>query len=87
MDGLEMKYHIMFCDTVIMPDGSKVKVSDLHFHEPKHEYDIGTRHHHGRARQIPESEDAEKFLEDYMVEGNFVKILEVGESTYRYNNK
>jgi len=88
VDGkINMKYHIMYSDTVILPDGEKVKVSELHFEEPKHEYDIGTRHHYGRPREIPETEETEKFLEDYMVEGNFVQILEVGASTYRFENQ
>ena len=33
----------MYSDTLILPNGEKVRVSDVHFEEPKHDYDVGTR--------------------------------------------
>ena len=69
----------MYSDTLILPNGDKVKVSDVHFEEPKHDYDVGTRLDFGRKQK---EDEPNRFLEDYMKE-NFVKILEIGPSSYR----
>lgn len=73
----------MYSDTLILPNGDKVNVSDIHFDEPKHEYDIGTRMDFGLKQK--EDED-DRFLEDYMKK-NFVRIMEIGPSSYRNPNE
>ena len=42
-----MRYHIMYSDTLILPDGKKIDISQVQFDEPKHDYDIGTRMDYG----------------------------------------
>ncbi len=69
----------MYSDTLILPNGEKVRVSDVHFEEPKHDYDVGTRLDYGRKQK---EDEPNRFLDDYMKE-NFVKIVEIGPSSYR----
>ena len=76
---ITVRYHIMFSDTLILPNGEKVKISEVHFEKPTHEYDIGTRMDYGRPQKDTEPD---RFLEDFM-KGNFVKIMEIGPSTYK----
>ena len=74
-----MRYHIMYSDTLILPNGKKVNISEVQFAEPKHDYDVGTRMDYGIAKKEGETN---RFLEDFM-EKNFVKVLEVGPSSYK----
>ena len=69
----------MYSDTLILPNGEKVRVSDVHFEEPKHDYDVGTRLDFGLKQK---EDEPNRFLEDYM-KYNFVKIVEIGPSSYR----
>ena len=69
----------MYSDTLILPNGEKVKVSDVHLDEPKHDYDIGTRMDYGLKQK---DEEKDRFLEDFM-KNNFVRIMEIGPSSYR----
>ena len=78
-----MRYHIIYSDTLILPNGEKVKTSEVHFDEPKHEYDIGTRMDFGWKQKDDEND---RFLEDFM-KGNFVRIMEIGPSSYRQPNE
>lgn len=48
--------------------------------EEMHFYDVGTREHHGWPRKTGEKA---RFLEDFLVDYDVVKILEVGEEYYR----
>ena len=78
-----MRYHIMYSDTLILPDGRKVKVSEVQFDEPTHDYDVGTRMDYGKSKKVGETN---RFLEDFM-ENNFVKLLEIGPSSYSKDNE
>ena len=71
-----MRYHICYSDTLLLKDGSVVKMDDILLNEATHEYDVGTREKDGRIRKIGEKA---QFLEDYIDDGNFVVILEKGE--------
>ena len=72
-----MRYHICYSDSLLLNDGSTVSLENVTMKEAIHEYDVGTREKDGRSRKIGEKA---QFLEDYMSDGNFVMILEVGES-------
>ena len=72
-----MRYHICYSDSLRLSDGSTVSLENVTLKEAIHEYDVGTREKDGRSRKIGEKA---QFLEDYMSDGNFVMILEVGES-------
>ena len=74
-----MRYHIMYSDTLILPNGDKVKISEVHLDEPKHDYDIGTRMDYGLKQN---KDEKDRFLEDFM-KNNFVRIMEIGPSSYR----